>query len=51
VDDSLDPTKFRINSQLVKDKKDNYVALFENEYAMRTAMEKMPKAKFLETAP
>lgn len=51
VDDKIDPTKFRINSQLVKDKKDNYVALFENEYAMRSAMEKMPQAKFLETAP
>lgn len=51
VDDKIDPAKFRINSQLVKDKKDNYVALFENEYAMRSAMEKMPQAKFLETAP
>lgn len=51
VDDKLDPGKFRINSQLVRDKKDNYVALFENEYAMRSAMEKMPTAKFLETAP
>jgi peptide chain release factor 3 len=51
IDDKLDPAKFRINSQLVKDKKDNYVALFENEYAMRSAMEKMPQAKFLETAP
>jgi peptide chain release factor 3 len=49
--DNVDPAKFRINSQLVKDKKGNYVALFENEYAMRTAMEKMPDAKFLETAP
>lgn len=51
VDDKIDPSKFRINSQLVKDKKDNYVALFENEYAMRTAIEKNPTAKFLETAP
>lgn len=51
VDDKIDPAKFRINSQLVKDKKGNFVALFENEYAMRTAMEKMPEAKFLETAP
>ncbi|MFK7697507.1 peptide chain release factor 3 [Paenibacillus sp. HJGM_3] len=51
IDEKLDPTKFRINSLLVKDKKDNFVALFENEYAMRTAMEKMPTAKFLETAP
>ncbi|TBL76269.1 peptide chain release factor 3 [Paenibacillus thalictri] len=49
--DKVDPAKFRINSQLVKDKKGNFVALFENEYAMRTAMEKMPDAKFLETAP
>ncbi|CAH0118240.1 MULTISPECIES: peptide chain release factor 3 [unclassified Paenibacillus] len=51
VGDSIDPAKFRINSQLVKDKKDNYVALFENEYAMRTAIDKMPDVKFLETAP
>jgi peptide chain release factor 3 len=51
VDDKIDPGKFRINSTLVRDKKDNYVALFENEYAMRTAMEKNPTAKFLESAP
>lgn len=51
VDDNIDPSKFRINSTLVKDKKGNYVVLFENEYAMRTAMEKHPTAKFLETAP
>ncbi|WP_025676914.1 peptide chain release factor 3 [Paenibacillus massiliensis] len=51
VDDQIDPSKFRINSTLVKDKKGNYVVLFENEYAMRTAMEKNPNAKFLETAP
>lgn len=51
VDDKIDPGKFRINSQLVKDKKGNYVVLFENEYAMRTAMDKNPTAQFLETAP
>ncbi|ANE45105.1 peptide chain release factor 3 [Paenibacillus swuensis] len=51
VDEKIDPSKFRINSQLVKDKNDNYVALFENEYAMRTAIDKNPSAKFLETAP
>ncbi|MNO43190.1 Peptide chain release factor 3 [compost metagenome] len=51
VTDKIDPSKFRINSTLVKDKKGNYVALFENEYAMRTAMEKNPDAKFLEMAP
>ncbi|GGG00945.1 peptide chain release factor 3 [Paenibacillus aceti] len=51
VGDNIDPSKFRINSTLVKDKKDNYVVLFENEYAMRTAMDKNPDAKFLETAP
>ncbi len=51
VADQIDPSKFRINSTLVKDKKGNYVALFENEYAMRTAMEKNPDAKFLEMAP
>ncbi|WP_274649171.1 peptide chain release factor 3 [Paenibacillus humicola] len=51
VDDQIDPSRFRINSTLVKDKNENYVALFENEYAMRTAMEKNPTSKFLETAP
>ena len=51
VEDKIDPSKFRINSTMVKDKKDNYVALFENEYAMRTAMEKNPTSKFLEMAP
>lgn len=49
--DRIDPGRFRVNSLLVKDKKDNYVALFESEYAMRTAIEKNPQAKFLETAP
>ncbi len=51
VDDNVDPGKFRVNSILVKDKKGQYVALFENEYAMRTAAEKNPTAKFLESAP
>lgn len=51
VDDKIDPGKFRINSQLVKDKHGNYVALFENEYALRTSIEKNPTAKFLENAP
>lgn len=51
VDENIDPSKFRINSTLVKDKNDNYVALFENEYALRTSMDKNPTAKFLETAP
>lgn len=51
VGPSIDPGKFRINSQLVKDKKDNYVALFENEYALRTAMEKNPDLQFLNVAP
>jgi len=50
-ENKIDPGKFRINSQLVTDKKGNYVVLFENEYAMRTAMDKNPTAKFLETAP
>ncbi len=51
VAENLDPSKFRINSTLVKDKKGNFVVLFENEYAMRTAMEKNPDAQFLQTAP
>ncbi|MBW5447178.1 peptide chain release factor 3 [Cohnella sp. CFH 77786] len=51
VADKVDASKFRINSTLVKDKNGGDVALFENEYAMRTAMERMPDVKFLETAP
>lgn len=51
IDEKVDPSKFRINSLLVKDKNDNYVAIFENEYAMRTAADKNPNAKFLEFAP
>ncbi|MGF7046216.1 peptide chain release factor 3 [Paenibacillus sp. DS2015] len=51
IDDDIDASKFRINSTLVKDKKGNYVVLFENQYAMRTAMDKNPNAKFLEVAP
>jgi len=49
--EKVDPGLFRINSTLVRDKDGNPVALFENEYAMRTAMERMPNARFLETAP
>ncbi len=51
VDGQAEPSAFRINSILVKDKKGHLVALFENEYAMRTAMEKLPDVKFLEHAP
>ena len=51
ADGKVDASKFRINSTLVKDKNGNDVALFENEYAMRTAMERMPDVKFLATAP
>mgnify|MGYP001235177698 CR=1 FL=1 len=51
VADEVDPSKFRINSLLVKDKAGNYVALFENEYALRTSMERMPNAQFLAVAP
>jgi peptide chain release factor 3 len=46
-----DPSRFRINSMLVHDKNQQPVVLFENEYALRTAMEKYPEAQFLETAP
>jgi len=51
VGDKIDTSKFRINSTVVRDKKDRLVALFESEYALRTAMEKNPDVKFLETAP
>lgn len=47
----IDTTSFRINSMLVKDKNDQYVALFENEYALRSAAEKHPQAEFLTAAP
>ena len=49
--DKIDPGKFRINSQLVKDKKGNYVGLFESEYALRSAIEKNQTAQFLTSAP
>jgi peptide chain release factor 3 len=49
--DRIDTSKFRINSTVVRDKKDRLVALFESEYALRTAMEKNPDVTFLETAP
>ncbi len=51
VGEQIDSGKFRINSLLVKDSHDQYVALFENEYAMRTAMDKMPELQFMVTAP
>jgi peptide chain release factor 3 len=51
VGDKIDTSKFRINSTVVRDKKDRLVALFESEYALRTAMEKNPDVTFLETAP
>jgi peptide chain release factor 3 len=47
--DNIDPGKFRVNSTLVKDKHDRFVGLFENEYALRSAMEKNPTLTFLET--
>lgn len=51
TDQEVDPGLFRINSILVKDKKGNYAALFENEYALRTAMERNPELSFLQHAP
>ncbi|HZG55234.1 peptide chain release factor 3 [Paenibacillus sp.] len=51
VGEGIDPSKFRVNSTLCRDKNDNYVALFESEYAMRTAVERNEKLTFLETAP
>jgi len=51
VGEGIDPSKFRVNSMLCKDKNDNFVALFESEYAMRTAMERNERLQFLETAP
>lgn len=51
VGEGIDPSKFRVNSMLCRDKKDNFVALFESEYAMRTAIERNEQLTFLETAP
>jgi len=51
VGEGIDPGKFRVNSILCQDKNDNYVALFESEYAMRTAVERNENLKFLATAP
>jgi peptide chain release factor 3 len=51
VGENVDPARFRVNSQLCLDKKGNYVALFDSEYAMRSCMDKNPAYKFLETAP
>jgi peptide chain release factor 3 len=51
VGEGIDPSKFRVNSMLCRDKNDRYVALFESEYAMRTAVERNEKLTFLETAP
>ncbi len=51
VGSHIDPTKFRVNSTLCLDKNNQYVALFESEYAMRTAMERNNDIKFLELAP
>jgi len=51
VGDKIDPGKFRINSQLVQDKRGNYVALFESEYALRSAMERNPDLQFLPNSP
>ena len=51
IDEKIDPAKFRINSQLVKDKKGNFVGLFESEYALRSSIDKNPSAQFLTSAP
>ena len=51
IDPNVDPANFRINSILVKDKKQNDVVLFETEYAMRMATEKYKAATFLDRAP
>ena len=47
----VDPSGFRINSLLVRDRHDHPVALFESEHALRTAVEKFANCEFLETAP
>jgi len=51
VGENVDPGKFRVNSILCRDKNGNFVALFESEYAMRTAMERNEHWTFLATAP
>jgi peptide chain release factor 3 len=51
VGEGIDPSKFRVNSMLCHDKNKNYVALFESEYAMRTAVDRNEQIQFMETAP
>jgi len=49
-DDKIDPSKIPASISTWLKTKDNYVAPFENEYALRTAIDKNPTAKFLEIA-
>ena len=49
--DTIEPRNFRINSLLVKDRFEQYVGLFDNEYALRMMQEKLSNSTFHETAP
>jgi peptide chain release factor 3 len=50
VGEKIDAAKFRVNSILCTDKNDQRVALFESDYAMRTAVERNPELRFVETS-
>jgi peptide chain release factor 3 len=49
--DKIEAKNFRINSLLVKDRFDQFVGLFDNEYALRMMQEKLADSSFHETAP
>ncbi len=49
--DKIDAKNFRINSLLVKDRFEQYVGLFDNDYALRMMQEKLADSTFHETAP
>jgi peptide chain release factor 3 len=49
--DQIEAKNFRINSLLVKDRFEQYVGLFDNEYALRMMQEKLADSSFHETAP
>jgi peptide chain release factor 3 len=49
--DKIEARNFRINSMLVKDRFEQFVGLFDNDYALRTMQEKLSDSTFYETAP
>jgi peptide chain release factor 3 len=51
VGDRVDASDFRVNSMLCTDKLGQTVALFDSEYALLSAKERLGSVQFLETAP